>query len=358
MNHTIQSKNPILQFLLDAKWHYARHVLLLIVLLFNFGLFSYAEVEKFATTVHVNPMAFYIGQWINMIFAIALIYINLYFLFPKYFIKNKYVHYFVGVFICGTLFFIANFATQQINIYYFGKLEKFTIKLEVVDFFTTIMYPIVFLGCTTGYKVFANWIADQEKFSELQKEKLSSELMQLKNQVNPHFLFNTLNNLHVLTKTNPDKASEVILGLSDVLRYQIYESQQDKVYLQKDIEMIEQYLELEKIRRNNITISVAKKGNFQSVQIAPLLFTNFIDNAVKHSNANHESFIRIIIKVQEKNLYFEITNSKGHTFAVEPKGGIGLMNIKKRLALLYGETHQLDIIDEKNLFTVKLNIPI
>jgi LytS/YehU family sensor histidine kinase len=220
------------------------------------------------------------------------------------------------------------------------------------------MYPLVFLASTTGYKIFKTWIIDQERFATLEKEQLKSELTELKNQVNPHFLFNTLNNLHVLIKTNPDKASDIVFGLSDVLRYQISDSQNDKVSLNKDIDIIEQYLELEKIRRDNLVIKITKEGVINNVMIPPLLFTNFIDNAIKHSLSRDASWIQINFNVKDDFLYFEISNSKSVNKIQTENTGLGLVNVKKRLELLYGSSHSIEMNDEKLVFTVKVKLPI
>ncbi len=351
-------KNPFLIFLLHKHWRFARHLLLILVLALNYNLLSPDSLKQFAQSTHVEFVPFFIGQCINMLFSLALVYINLYFLFPKYFKSGLYAKYSIGVFVLIVFFFLLSYVSQYINVNYFGKLELYAIQLGLDDFIQTVMYPLVFLASTTGYKIFKTWIIDQERFTALEKEKLKSELTQLKNQVNPHFLFNTLNNLHVLIKTNPDKASDIVFGLSDVLRYQISESQNDKVPLKKDIEMIEQYLELEKIRRDNLTIEVKKVGIINNVMIPPLLFTNFIDNAIKHSLSRDASLIQINFNVKDNFLYFEIANSKSVNKIQTENTGLGLVNVKKRLELLYGSSHSIEIQDEKLVFTVKVKLPV
>jgi uncharacterized membrane protein YjfL (UPF0719 family) len=350
--------NPILNFLTNKRLAFVRHVLFVFIMALVFNLLSPETLRMYAEKTHVSFEAFYIGQCIDMLFSLGLIYFNLYFLFPRYFKKGLYTHYLIGILISGTLFFLIGYATQQIYVIYFGKLEKYAVHFSVSDFVESTLFPIVFLCATTGYKVFKEWINDQERFAELEKQKMNTELAQLKNQVNPHFLFNTLNNLHVLIQTNPNKASDIVLGLSDVLRFQIYDSQHDKVLLSKDVEIIEQYLELEKIRRDNLTVKIAIEGSTVGVFVPPLLFINFVDNAIKHSNARGESFINILFQLKNKELYFTLSNSKAAQKIEHENGGLGLPNIKKRLELLYGNTHTLEILDNSDLFTVKLKIPL
>jgi signal transduction histidine kinase len=350
--------NPILNFLTNKRLAFVRHILFILIMALVFNLLTPESLRLYAEKVNVPFEAFYIGQCIDMLFSLGLIYFNLYYLFPRYFKKGLYTHYLTGVLISATAFFLVGFFIQRVYVVYFGKFDAYALQFSISHFVEFIMFPIVFLCATTGYKVFKEWINDQERFAELEKQKLNTELAQLKNQVNPHFLFNTLNNLHVLIQTNPDKAADIVLGLSDVLRFQIYDSQHDQVLLSKDIEIIEQYLELEKIRRDNLTVKIAIEGSTVGVFVPPLLFINFVDNAIKHSNARGESFINILFQLKNKELYFTLSNSKAAQKIEHENGGLGLPNIKKRLELLYGNTHTLEILDNSDLFTVKLKIPL
>ncbi|MEY4902552.1 MAG: hypothetical protein RLZZ292_367 [Bacteroidota bacterium] len=354
------TENPILFFLTNKRLAFVRHLLLVLVLAMNYGLFSLQEFHLFAEKMNIDFTILYIGEVINMLFSLVLIYFNLYFLFPRFFKKKLYSQYVFGIISLAIAYFLIAYFTQHIYINYYGKkLDEFYIlNFDLLSFIAVAMYPVVFICATTGYKVFKEWTLDQERFATLEKEKLNAELAQLKMQVNPHFLFNTLNNLNVLVHTNPDKASDIILGLSDVLRYQIYDSQHDQVALSKDIEIIEQYLELEKIRRDDLSIQVVKKGNFLGAFVPPLLFTNLVENAIKHSNLRGASYINILFKVENKTLYFDITNSKSTPKMKVESSGVGLQNVKKRLELLYGAAHSLQITEELDLFNLKLNIPL
>jgi Histidine kinase/GHKL domain len=357
-NAQTNSSNWILSFITDKRWAFFRHLGLILIIALDYNLLSPSEIQLHADTVNMPFRVFYIGQFADMLYAVVAVYFNLYFLFPIYLKNGKYIQYIIGIaFICSTFFFV-NYFTQQIYVHYFGKDASFALKLTLTDFISNFVYPMAFIGGTTGYKIFKTWVGDQQRFAELQKESLKTELSQLKNQVNPHFLFNTLNNLHVLTKTNPDKASEIILGLSDVLRYQIYDSRQDKVSLSKDIEVIRQYLDLEKIRRDQLWINLTIHGETAGILVPPLLFINFIDNAIKHSHTRRESSISISFQVISNRLNFEISNSKSAVLTTAENNGFGLANIKKRLNLLYGTQHTLKIIDDADRFTVKLTFPI
>jgi Histidine kinase/GHKL domain len=350
--------NPILHFLTNERLTFVRHTLFFFIIALVFNLLTPESLRLYAEKVNVPFEVFYIGQFCDMLFSLGLIYFNLYFLFPRYFKKGLYTHYLGGILFSGTLFFLIAYIIQQIYVTYFDKHIEYAVQLSVSAFIENVTFPIVFLCATTGYKVFKEWIFDQERFATLEKEKLNTELNQLKNQVNPHFLFNTLNNLHVLIQADPNKASDIVLGLSDVLRYQIYDSQHDKVKLSKDIEIIEQYLELEKIRRDNLTINIVIRNNINSVFVPPLLFTNFIDNAIKHSQSREPSYINLFFEIVDKHLHFEIINSKSSQKSPNENTGFGLANVKKRLDLLYGTAHTLEFKEEKALFKVQLKIPL
>jgi sensor histidine kinase YesM len=356
--NAFRTESPVINFLTNKRWGIVRHLIFIIVFFAQFGFLDAEETQFFADTIKIPFRILLLGNLVTAIIGLAVIYVNAYVLFYRYLLKEKYGMYILWVLIFLVIFFVVNISVQQVWVKYYGKPEKFTTPISILGFISTVMFPLIFLCATTGYKLFKNWIYDQQRFANLQKEKLNTELAQLKNQVNPHFLFNTLNNLHVLTKNNPDKASQIILGLSDVLRYQIYDSQHDEVLLSKDIEIIEQYVELEKIRRSHLNVSIKVEGTLSGILVPPLLFINFVDNAIKHSASSGESFINILFKVEGGQLYFTIVNSKPtHKINVE-NGKMGLVNVTKRLALLYGTAHTLSLDDQPQQYTVKLTIPL
>jgi two-component system, LytTR family, sensor kinase len=360
MLHSISNSqsNPVHEFLLSKKWAFIRHFILIFVVVANFELLDSSSLKEYSKIKNVPFEELYLGNCLNAFVATIMIYINLYVLFPRFLKKGEYLKYAIGIFILLLLLFFSMVLVSKLYTHYDDKTEINRMQITASGFATLMTYPFVFLGSTTGYKFFKTWIEDQKIFADLQQEKLKSELNQLKNQVNPHFLFNTLNNLHVLIKTNPDKASNITLGLSDVLRYQIYDSQHDEVILLKEIDWIVQYLELEKIRRDNLKTNIKIEGNTSGILVPPLLFINFIENAIKHSNTRDKAEIDILFKIENNKLYFEIENTKSITKISDEKGGFGLTNVRKRLNLLYPNLYELDILELEKVFTVKLNFPI
>ena len=217
-------------------------------------------------------------------------------------------------------------------------------------------FALVFVGASSAIKLFQRWISDTRAIAELTDVNIRAELEQLKNQVNPHFLFNMLNNANVLIASEPKKASQVLMSLSDLLRYQLYDSARPEVLLSADINFLKDCLEMEHIRRDHFDFSITTSGAIHGMMIPPFLFISFVENAIKHSlDPDHLSFVKVNFRLTEKLLAFTCINSKP---AVElnqnTRGGIGLANIKRRLELLFGTHHELTINETSNSYSVKL----
>ena len=200
---------------------------------------------------------------------------------------------------------------------------------------------------------------NQQKYLQLNEQKKTAELTALKHQLNPHFLFNTLNNIYALAIKKSDQTPEVIDKLSDILDYMLYRCNDTFVSLQKEIELIENYLSLEKVRYGKrVQISFEKEIQ-QDVKIAPLLLLTFIENAFKHgvSQELKEAFITIRIRTEKKQIIFFLENSKSKTKVKKnTKYCIGLKNVKKQLDLLYLNNNFLDIENTKESYKVTLKL--
>jgi len=230
-----------------------------------------------------------------------------------------------------------------------GDLEAYLkIKEEFPFFIFFIPIPILF----------SLWIFEQWKWLQnLKAEKLETELSLLKAQINPHFFFNTLNNLYALTIKNSEKAPEVILKLSDMMRYTIYEGEKESVKLQDEIEYLKNYIELHKIRYKKTVEITFNHDVDTSLTIAPLLFIILLENAFKHGidSLSENAFVTIDLYEEDKFIYFIIENN------FDPKeksesGGIGLKNLKRRLSLLYKDNHELKVDITNNSYKTTLKI--
>ena len=215
---------------------------------------------------------------------------------------------------------------------------------------------------STIYGIISDWFIHQSEKMELQTQTMQSELKFLKSQINPHFLFNTLNNLYALTLKKSDDAPEIVLKLSEMMRYMLYECNEKTVPLLKEVSYMKNYLDLERLRQHEmIDIEIHLTGTIEDQRIAPLLLIPFIENSFKHglSNQIHHGWVKINMDINGDKLEFVIENSKGPT---QPKqlhrksGGIGLVNVRRRLNLIYDDQYKLDIKNEPNSYRVALNL--
>ena len=195
------------------------------------------------------------------------------------------------------------------------------------------------------------------------KEQKETELRHLKNQLNPHFLFNTLNNLYGLATVKSDKLPPLMLKLSELLRYSVYDTEQTFVQLEKELVYLENYVELEKIRLNKgVNIEFNQSGDFSNKHIAPLMLIVFIENGFKHfsNKRNEQGFIKINLSVHENVLNLFVKNSIDPALYEENKknNGIGLANVRKRLNMIYPNTYKLEINHQPNFYEVHLKIEL
>jgi two-component system, LytTR family, sensor kinase len=208
-------------------------------------------------------------------------------------------------------------------------------------------------------KLFIDALNSEQLKMALSKEKDAMELAFLKSQINPHFLFNTLNNLYGLSLSEPDKTPDAIVQLSDMMRYMLYESNSDKVLLEKEIAYLRSYIDLQKLRYFGTTfIDFKINGDLNHQQIAPLLLISFVENAFKHGDVFDENYpLSMTLNISEKQLIFDVKN-KIHNKNKEEVGGFGVKTVERRLALLYPNRHKLTATSDKNIFESHLEIDL
>ena len=202
-----------------------------------------------------------------------------------------------------------------------------------------------------------------KKEASLKREMVESQYETLKSQINPHFLFNTLNNLYALTLKKSDKAPDIVLKLSEIMRYMLYECNERRVLLSKEIQYIHNYLDLERLRQpKEADIRFTTQGHISEQMVAPLLFVPFLENSFKHGLNHHVQgggFVRLRLSVSGEDMEFFIENSKVERIPRQnhPRsGGIGLTNVRQRLELLYPENHTLTVQDEPHRYAVTLHL--
>jgi two-component system, LytTR family, sensor kinase len=213
--------------------------------------------------------------------------------------------------------------------------------------------------CGSLVRGFENWFSDIQLKNDLENRNLRNELELLRSQINPHFLFNALNNIDSLIHTNPKMASDSLVTLSAMMRYMIYETRTDEVSLDKELQYIRNYIHLQQLRyRSRDYVMVSLPGSCSNVMVAPMILIPFIENAFKYAyNMGEMPAISITLICHEKNLFLRCRNYCNKTDKTgEKPGGFGLENARKRLALLYPGKHELLIFDNGSEFKVELNI--
>jgi hypothetical protein len=275
------------------------------------------------------------------IFLLVTLWLGLFYLFlPKFF--AKYQRYIIGVYAIVLLyFFYVRLSANSFEDYASNNKETA---------FTLFFLPIPFLILV--------WVYDQWKWLKtLKADKSKAELELLKTQINPHFFFNTLNNLYSLTVKHSDKAPEVILKLSEMMRYTIYEGKKEFVPLREEVTYLENYIELHKIRyQKKVNIEFIHSTENED-QVAPLLFIILLENAFKHGveSLADSAYVKMNLSSSNNNIHFKIENNY-EPMEINEAEGIGLENLKRRLELIYPKTHELNIHRTTKIFAVDLKI--
>ncbi len=305
---------------------------------------------------------FYVTKELIAVFFFGLIvYFNLFYLIPNYLTEKKFLVY------CGLLILAAVVITPlKILILYFmhsgNPYEQASLVQDLNWGFITHFFVG---GSSTIFKIINDWVKHQRERNELETQTMQSELRFLKSQINPHFLFNTLNNLYALTLKKSDKAPEIVIKLSEMMRYMLYECNEKQVLLSKEVNYIQNYLDLEMLRQGkNVEIKFEVNGEITSQKIAPLLFIPFLENSFKHGLNNQISrgFVKIVLNVIDRNrVELFIENSKPETLPLKDhrrSGGIGLVNVRRRLNILYPRQYDLKIKDNPKTYAVDLKIDL
>jgi LytS/YehU family sensor histidine kinase len=215
-------------------------------------------------------------------------------------------------------------------------------------------------GVAAAIKLMKYWYIKQQRNLELQKENIASQLQLLKAQVHPHFLFNTLNNVYAHAQVGSSTAPVLIAGLSDLLRYMLYECDHPLVPLDKELKMIEDYVLLERVRYGNkLEVNIQLSGNTRDAWIAPLLLLPFIENCFKHGTSQmlEQPWVSLQIVIEGDWMKMKLLNGKAPG-VVPSSGGIGIANVVKRLEYMYPEKHQLVINNEDDIYIVNLRLQL
>ncbi|OFY24415.1 MAG: hypothetical protein A2X02_00130 [Bacteroidetes bacterium GWF2_29_10] len=327
------------------------HVIFWLAYLFFFAILS-------AITSKFNFFSILLQGFYSLPIDIVATYFTIYFLLPKYLIKKKYIPFALFSLFVGFITIVLNQILQVyvfLPIYYpqlIGKIKFFSLQFDLFSYLVSSYSVVIF---AVGVKFIKFWVEVTKAKAQLENQNLKSELSLLKSQLNPHFLFNVLNNIDTLIHTNPERASKSIIKLSDILRYVTYEISNDYVCISKEVDYLNSYIQLSALRFGEKYISFDCSIKNTERLIAPMLFIPLVENAIKHGNKKTDNSIKISLKV-DTNIEFNVTNYiPGINSYKDKVGGIGIQNLKRRLELIYPGAYKYDIIntdDEK--YTAKL----
>lgn len=301
---------------------------------------------------------------------IFLAYTLMYFVLPRYLLKNKYIA--TGIWVL-VLFVATGAISSVISLYIVDPVRN----LVLPDYLQPLQRPrphtfylgllaglrggITIGGMAAAIKLMKHWYIKEQRNLQLQKENAEAQLQLLKAQVHPHFLFNTLNNIYAHTQNVAPVASQLVMGLSDMLRFMLYECNQPLVPLSKELAMIRDYISLEKIRYDDqFDIHIDTPTETGDLHIAPLLLLPLVENCFKHGTSNmlEQPWLNLQIHLKDQVMEMRLMNGKARTPREDSGFGIGIQNVRKRLDLLYPGRHGLKIINEEEVFVVILSITL
>ncbi len=330
------------------------HILFWIVY-FVFNFFRFASINKdYWYSLKSNLVEFPLN--------IVITYFTIYFLIPRYILKKKYLQFFLYFIVSLVVFYVIRSGLSYLLVSKDlwpeaqGYQEPFTL-IHIVEVMIGTIYVVALVS---AIKLAYDWVNEKRKNDELQRIQLQTELDFLKSQIQPHFFFNTLNNLYALVIKQSPNAPDVVMKLSEIMQYVLYEVKEPRVSLLKAINYLHSYLELEKLRHGDrVQSEINIEGDIDEVDIPPLIFLPFVENCFKHG-VKKEGDIKVNINfaVRGKFLYFSVENSlDGHKDSA-PRRGIGIENVKRRLDLLYGKKYKLNTSATKEMFKVFLKLPL
>lgn len=334
---------------------YNLHHILLWILYFAFWVYVLSP--------GITKADFFINSFVIVAIHALVSYFNIYFLFPLFLQKRMYWQYFIAI--CLSISLGAILEAGAFTILNTVGSEFKGDLLSIRFLLSTAMAITYTTAITMSLKLVKHWYEKERLAKELERVNTETELKYLKSQINPHFLFNSLNSIYALSLQKSDLTPDLILKLSDILRYLLYEGSEKKVVLAQEVKYLKSYLELEKVRHGSrMELNIEVEGDMDRYDIAPMLLIPFVENSFKHGLGKEMSkgYVDVSVKTNDNQLTFKIANSKPKNGGVSAQngyvGGIGLKNVEKRLKLLYPKKHKLTLKDDREEFEVKLNIEL
>jgi len=283
-----------------------------------------------------------------------------YWIIPEYLLKEKYLQFAIIMFLWAVAGMFWNYVCRAYIYFPLAAILHFDVGSKNAWAPASLLIMNLMAGFASMIVMFKYWMKKQKDFLSEKNEKINAELQLLKAQIHPHFLFNTLNNIYSYSLKNSAQTSQMLLKLSSLLRYILYDCKTNEVMLDREIDAMKNYIDLEKERyANRLEISLNVEGDTKGNLIAPLLLLPFLENAFKHGTSEQleKPWLSMDIAVKQHTMRCKIVNSKNYT--VKPNdNGIGINNVRTRLSYLYPGNHELKLIDEGNFFVVSLSVEL
>lgn len=323
----------------------------------SFYIYAYSSRPGRGEIILLRLMTF---SALQLSFAMLVAYLNYFLFLPRFLKHQKTWKYFLEFIIPFIILIVARIHLQRYFIDGYTHHERYfysTFYIVQLSFDTILI--TVFVGML---RFAVGWFELESKRRQMENDKLANELKFLKAQINPHFLFNTLNNLYYLAYSHSANTTEVIAKLSQMMRYMIYDSNYPKVPLNKEIEYMQNYISLERLRLNNeVPIEFNIEGSIENTSVTPLIFITFLENAFKHGvSANTTgSWVKIYFQAKSNEIVYRVENSKlknGHED--KEKSGFGLQNLRRRLDLAYPAKYELKTSDLPDRYFVELKLSL
>jgi two-component system, LytTR family, sensor kinase len=287
------------------------------------------------------------------------VFYTIYYAIPKLLIFNRKWYVFPFVLLLAIVLSAIRLPIEIGYWKYIVHMPASELQFQYEWIWATLKYTLIISIYAMLIRFSIDWFESQKYKDELIKERQASEIALLRSQINPHFLFNTLNNIYSLVYNKSDEAPEAVMKLSSIMRYMLYDSNTDFVPVVKEVEYLNSFIELQQLRiTQKGFVEMEVNGSMENRTIAPMLLIPFVENAFKHGEKNHEPGIIIVINLEPDQLVFTVENYVKDTNPAtkEETGGFGLHNIKKRLELLYPDKHQLTLNLSEDKFKIKLTI--
>jgi len=334
------------------------HILFWILL---FGLWYYFRFEDYYRYPDPKILAAKITA-LKVIDLAFMVYLTNYFLIPRLLYKKRYVLF-------GAGFIVLVFGSSAFKMWLEGQLMHAPSLFSLFSgnfkerFYDNVIPHFLLVITGASFKLLLDYAKAQRRLGEMAKEKAEAELNFLKSQINPHFLFNSLNSVYFLIDKNNEEARKALHRFSEMLRYQLYECRDDKITIEKEISFLQDYVDLQKLRKDeNYSVEFNSSADVKGFSIEPLLLMCFVENAFKHisHNSNKKNFVKLDLERSNSFFRFSVQNSKEarQYNNTNSHSGIGLNNVKRRLELLYPGKHELQIQQDDELFKVDLKIKI